>query len=64
MKDGVNVLAGSLVFVGAVVNEGVGESVGIKVAVGCCVKLEVAVGKLGTIVIPGVRVGTFGTQSN
>ena len=57
-------VAGTFVFVGADVIVGTGESVTMKVEVGCCVGLGVAVLKLGTMVIPGVLVGTFGTQSN
>jgi len=53
--DGVNV-AGMLVLVGT------GESVTMKVEVGGGGRLGVAVGKLGTVVMPGVLVGTFGTQ--
>ena len=43
---------------------GTGDSVTMKVEVGGRVRLGVAVGKLGTVVMPGVLVGTFGTQSN
>ena len=50
-------VAGMLVFVGT------GESVTMKVDVGCGVRLGVAVGKLGMMVTPGVCVGTLGTQS-
>ena len=64
VTDCVNVLVGSLVLVGVGVDVGARVSVGANVAVGCCVKLGVAVGKLGTMVMPGVRVGVFGTQSN
>ena len=53
--DGVNV-AGMFVLVGT------GESVTMKVEVGGGVRLGVDVGKLGTVVMPGVLVGTFGTQ--
>ena len=55
-------VAGMFVLVGAEVNVGTGESVTMKVEVGS--KVGVAVGKLGTTVMPGVLVGTFGTQSN
>ena len=43
---------------------GTGDSVTMKVEVGGRVRLGVAVGKLGAVVMPGVLVGTFGTQSN
>ena len=52
------VVAGTLVLVGT------GDSVTMKVEVGCRVRLGVAVGKLGTVVMPGVLVGTFGTQNS
>jgi hypothetical protein len=55
-------VGGTLVLVGADVIVGTGESVMMKVEVGA--NVEVAVGKLGTMVTPGVRVGTLGTQSN
>ena len=49
---------------GMLVSVGTGESVILKVEVGDGVVLGVMVGKLGMIVTPGVRVGTFGTHSN
>ena len=55
-------VSGMFVLVGAEVIVGMGDSVTIKVEVGC--NVGVAVGKLGTTVTPGVLVGTFGTQSN
>ena len=55
-------VGGIFVLVGADVIVGTGDSVTMKVEVGC--KVGVAVGKLGTTVTPGVLVGTFGTQSN
>ena len=57
-------VAGMFVLVGAEVSVGTGESVTMKVEVGGWVRLGVAVLKLGIIVMPGVLVGTFGTQSN
>ena len=57
-------VAGMLVLVGADVIVGTGESVTMKVKAGNNVAVGVAVEKLGMIVTPGVRVGTFGTQSN
>ena len=62
MSDGVEV-SGMFVSVGAVVAEG-GKTVAVtvKVAVDGCVGMDVAV--LGMLVIPGVLVGTLGTQSN
>jgi hypothetical protein len=58
------VLVGTDVLVGAEVIVDTGDSVTMKVEVGCGVRLEVAVGKLGTMVMPGVLVGTLGTHSN
>ena len=62
VSDGVEVDTGTLVSVGAVVTVGTGDSVGVEVGDG--VRLGVAVGTLGILVMPGVRVGTFGTQSS
>ena len=59
-----NVPVGSLVFVGMEVDVGAGVSVAVKVEVGEGVILGVAVEKSGMLVMPGVNVGTFGTQSN
>ena len=63
MIDAVAV-AGMFVLVGTEVIVGTGEAVTMKVEVGGKVRLGVAVLKLGTMVTPGVLVGTFGTQSN
>ena len=61
MLEAVGVEVGSVV--GVCVNVAVGGSmVGISVVATGCEVLE-AVGELGIRVIPGVRVGTFGTQS-
>ena len=49
---------------GIAVLVGTGESVTMNVDVGGKVSVGVAVLKLGTMVMPGVLVGTFGTQSN
>jgi hypothetical protein len=49
---------------GIAVLVGIGESVTMNVEVGGTVQVGVAVLKLGTMVMPGVLVGTFGTQSN
>lgn len=49
---------------GMAVLVGTGESVTINVDVGGTVKVGVAVLKLGTMVMPGVLVGTFGTYSS
>jgi len=55
------VAVGGLVFVGAVVDEGTGVLVTVKVKVGGRVGLGVAV--LGMLVTPGVLVGTLGTYN-
>ena len=55
-------VGGTGVLVGAEVRVGMGDSVTMNVEVG--VGLDVAVLKLGTTVIPGVLVGTFGTHNN
>jgi hypothetical protein len=57
----VKVAVGGLVFVGAVVDEGTGVLVTVKVKVGERVGLGVAV--LGMLVTPGVLVGTLGTYN-
>ena len=59
-----NVPVGSLVFVGMEVDVGAGVSVAVKVEVGEGVILGVAVEESGMLVMPGVNVGTLGTQSN
>ena len=51
-------VAGTLVLVG------IGDSVTMKVEVGDGVRLGVTVLKVGTMVMPGVLVGTFGTQNS
>ena len=62
MKEAIGVGGTSVVGICEAVTVGrlveVGTSV---VATGC--EVFVAVGKSGTVVMPGVRVGTFGTQS-
>lgn len=62
MKEAVGVGGTSVVGVRDAVAVGSSVEVGTSVvATGC--EVSVAVGKSGTMVTPGVRVGTFGTQS-
>jgi hypothetical protein len=62
VKEAVGVGGTSVVGVRDAVAVGRSVEVGTSVvATGC--EVSVAVGKSGTMVMPGVRVGTFGTQS-
>ena len=61
MAEGSGVIE-AVAVAGTFVLVGTGDSVPMKVEVGGSV--GVAVLKFGTMVMPGVLVGTFGTQSN
>jgi hypothetical protein len=56
-------VAGTLVSVGAGVFVGTGDSVTMNVEVADGRIPGVALGKVGMMVTPGVKVGTFGTHS-
>ena len=63
VADGKGVIE-AVAVAGTLVLLGTGDSVTMKVEVGDGVRLGVALLKVGTMVMPGVLVGTFGTQNS